>query len=682
MTTHEGELRVDVPRPHLGDRIRIVLLGAENPDVIRGMYFDGVILDEFADMNPEVWSKIIRPALSDRMGWAIFIGTPKGMNHFYDVYMAALKRIAANSLDWFVALYKASQTGIISKSELDEARALMSEEEFDQEFECFPPGTLVCTNRGNIPIESIRLGDVVLTHKNRWHMVTRTMNKVFSGELVSISSFLNSEKLYLTKEHPVLVYEKKTQERKWVKAEDLREGDYVITPRANTFLSYASVSFVKLLAWYITEGCVSGNSVSFSLNNKNKGEEKDLTEALDSLGYSFKAYIKDNVCNIVVCNTSLCDTLVSLCGSLSYNKRVPFDVLGEHWEVFFSTLMKGDGFTQITENKVRFYMYTTTSKTLAHDIQILAANLGRRSRIYTREAYVGQIDGREINCAESYVVRISYGFKVNHSSLRQVFPTRYGIASRVTEVGNVSYKGKVYNLSVKQDESYVAGGIAVHNCSFSAALVSAYYGKAMAQAEDEGRITGVAHDPSVLVDTYWDLGINDTTVVWFGQRVGREMHWIDHIETSGKGLDEYVRDLKSGHRAKYTYGSHYLPHDAAARELGTGKTREETLRSLGLKNTIIVPRQSVADGINATRLLLAVSWFDKEKCERGIHALKNYQREWDSKNKIFKDTPKHDWASHSADAFRTAATSNYDKKKSITEASKLPRQADNSYDIW
>lgn len=504
---------MDIPRPHLGDRIRIVLLGAENPDVIRGMYFDGVILDEFADMNPEVWSKIIRPALSDRMGWAIFIGTPKGMNHFYDVYMAALKRIAADSLDWFVALYKASQTGIISKSELDEARALMSEEEFEQEFECFPPGTLVCTNRGNIPIESVRLGDVVLTHKNRWHMVTRTMNKVFSGELVFIRSFLNSEKLYLTKEHPVLVYERKTQERKWVKAEDLREGDYVITPRANTFFR------------------------------------------------------------------------------------------------------------------------------LVHKV-LSFLNLGK------------------------------------------VFPAQHMLASRVTEVGNASYKGKVYNLSVKQDESYVAGGIAVHNCSFSAALVSAYYGKAMAQAEDEGRITGVPHDPSVLVDTYWDLGINDTTVVWFGQRVGREMHWIDHIETSGKGLDEYVRDLKSGHRAKYTYGSYYLPHDAAARELGTGKTREETLRSLGLKNTIIVPRQSVADGINATRLLLAVSWFDKEKCERGIHALKNYQREWDSKNKIFRDTPKHDWASHSADAFRTAATSNYDKKKSITEASKLPRQADNSYDIW
>ena len=86
---NEAELRVDIPRPHLEDKVRLLLLGAENPDSLRGIYIDGCVLDEFGGCDPSVWGEVIRPALADREGWAIFIGTPKGQNHFYNLYNKA-----------------------------------------------------------------------------------------------------------------------------------------------------------------------------------------------------------------------------------------------------------------------------------------------------------------------------------------------------------------------------------------------------------------------------------------------------------------------------------------------------------------------------------------------------------------------------------------------------------------
>ncbi len=347
VTYNEAELRVDIPRPHLRDKIRFLLLGAENPGTLRGIYLDGVILDEYAEMDPVIWSQVIRPALSDRKGWAIFIGTPKGQNGFYEIYQQACQQE-----DWFSAVYKASQSNVIEVSELEAAKAIMSPEEYDQEYEC----------------------------------------------------------------------------------------------------------------------------------------------------------------------------------------------------------------------------------------------------------------------------------------------------------------------------------------SFSAALVGAYYGKAIQELEETGKVSPVPHDPAVPVSTFWDLGIDDTTVIWMGQRVGKEWHFIDYIEMSGEGLDYYVKELDK--RKKYKWGMHYLPHDANAKELGTGKTRVETLRSLGLTNMEVVERQKVEDGINAVRMVLPKCWFDSTACARGVNALKSYERKWDSKNKIYQQKPLHNWASHAADAFRTFAMGLRDDAATDEQKKRYPRQSDNSYDIW
>lgn len=344
---NEADLRIDIPRPAQGDRIRFVLLGAENPGSIRGIYLDGVVFDEYAEMNPEVWSSVVRPAISDREGWVLFIGTPKGANHFYEIYKFALA-----SDEWFSAIYKASETNIIPNEELVSARTAMSENEYEQEFEC----------------------------------------------------------------------------------------------------------------------------------------------------------------------------------------------------------------------------------------------------------------------------------------------------------------------------------------SFSAALVGAYYGKEMEKAEKEGRITNIPYDPILPVHTFWDLGMDDTTVIWFAQNLGgREVRWIDYHEESGMGLDHYARILKE---KGYAYEEHVLPHDGAVRELGTGKSRLEVLQALcrGVR-VRVAAKHKPADGIQASRLILAKSWFDKTKCLNGIESLKNYERVWDSKNKIFQQNPKHNWASHGADGFRVGAMALRENRDPNKSGRRENRQAQNDFTV-
>jgi phage terminase large subunit len=193
-----------------------------------------------------------------------------------------------------------------------------------------------------------------------------------------------------------------------------------------------------------------------------------------------------------------------------------------------------------------------------------------------------------------------------------------------------------------------------YECSFDAAIVGAYYGKLMREAEEAkpSRITTVPYDPACAVWTAWDLGIRDATAIWFSQIVGREVHVIDYYEASGADLGHYVREIKN---RPYTYGGHILPHDAQAKELGTGKTRQEVLESLQLGSIQIATMHRVEDGINAVRVMLPRCWFDQAKCARGIDALKLYRSEYDDKLKTFKPHPVHDWTSHAADAFRYLA---------------------------
>ena len=344
---HETELKCTIKRPAMNDEVVIYIMGEEYYDAIRGMYLDGVVVDEGADINPEIWGKVLRPLLEDRKGWAIIVGTPKGQNHFYEWYRRAAESMKDPSSPWYAALLRVSETGIFDQEQQDELRADMSESEYNQEFEC----------------------------------------------------------------------------------------------------------------------------------------------------------------------------------------------------------------------------------------------------------------------------------------------------------------------------------------SFAAALTGSYYGKEMEKLEATGKITSVPYDPALPVITGWDLGVDDTTCIWFLQ-MHRELRVIDYIENSGAGLDFYVKAIRE---KDYNYKEHILPHDVKVRELISGKSRLEALRSMGLRNVRVAPKASVADGINAVRMILPKCVFDVNNCERGINSLKNYERKWDSKNKIYQQTPHHNWASHGADGFRTLAVGLRETEGEYER--KLPRQSQSDFNI-
>lgn len=348
---NQQKLTATIPRKWLGDRVKIMLLGAENYDSIRGVYLDWGTLDEYGTMSPEVFTKVIRPALSDRDGGATFVGTVNGMNHFHDVYRMALENRTG---DWYAQVFKASETGIIPQRELEALRLEMSEEAYLQEFEC----------------------------------------------------------------------------------------------------------------------------------------------------------------------------------------------------------------------------------------------------------------------------------------------------------------------------------------DWGAALVGAYFGREMSRADAEGRITDLPHDPALPVFTYWDLGIDDTTAIWFVQHSPQGFRVIDYLEMSGQGVDYYVREIKKGHRSDYVYERHHWPHDGDSRDFSTGMERSKVARDLGLKPLEVHARSGVADGIEAARMVLRRCWFDRTRCARGIDALRNYQRKYDAKNRIYQDTPLHDWSSHGADGFRLFAMASRRDTARVLPGRELPRRAVTEYDIF
>lgn len=239
-------------------------------------------------------------------------------------------------------------------------------------------------------------------------------------------------------------------------------------------------------------------------------------------------------------------------------------------------------------------------------------------------------------------------YKVDRDEAGNEMPGWFRLTLKASETGIIKPE-ELESLRLGMSEEQYAQEF---ECSFEAAVVGAYYGKIMAQAEADGRVTGVPYDAAAPVWTAWDLGIRDATAIWFAQVVGREIHVIDYYESAGADLAHYVGQLRS---KPYAYAGHIVPHDAQAKELGTGRSRLEVLESLGMGNVTVATMHRVEDGINAVRVLLPKCWFDAKKCARGIDALKLYRAEFDDKLQAFKPRPVHDWASHGADAFRYLA---------------------------
>lgn len=188
-------------------------------------------------------------------------------------------------------------------------------------------------------------------------------------------------------------------------------------------------------------------------------------------------------------------------------------------------------------------------------------------------------------------------------------------------------------------------------CSFEAAITGAVYGLQLAAAAKDGRIGIVPHVPGVPINTAWDLGFDDATAIWWWQQVGREIRLLDYYEASGRDIAHYCQVISERARSDAGYGKHYVPHDAANQLLAAGgRSIVQQAHAYGVKMQV-VPATSQQNGIEAARLTLEHCWFDEPHVGKGLDALRNYQFEWDADRKVFRSKPRHDWASHGADAF-------------------------------
>jgi hypothetical protein len=225
-----------------------------------------------------------------------------------------------------------------------------------------------------------------------------------------------------------------------------------------------------------------------------------------------------------------------------------------------------------------------------------------------------------------------------------------GVTVRLTNAQKAWYLSK--RKTMRRDDLMKREFPGVPSEAFDVSIEGAYFSSQMIIVRKDGRICNVPAKPGILVNTWWDLGMDDTTCILFTQDVGREIHHIDYHEESGEGLPHYYDVMKA---KGYRYGKHFAPHDISVRELGTGKSRIEQARSIGLAFRIVPKVGDKMDSIEAARSIFKLCWFDRIKCEKLIEHLDSYRKEWDDKRSCYRSSPLHDKHSNGADGFQTFA---------------------------
>ena len=224
----------------------------------------------------------------------------------------------------------------------------------------------------------------------------------------------------------------------------------------------------------------------------------------------------------------------------------------------------------------------------------------------------------------------------------------YAVLYRASQTGYVTENELSASLSDMGEDLYLQE----FECSFDATVKGAIFARALNRIKENGQIGHIPYNPMRSVNTAWDLGINDSTVIWFFQtsEENNTVKLIDYYENNNQALDYYIDIMKE---RNYTYGYHLLPHDVANRELGSGKSRYDILTSLGMRNIRVVPKmKEKADGLHSANAFISRCYFDAEKCEVGIDNLSLYRREWNEKLNVLQDNPVKDSSSHTADAFQ------------------------------
>lgn len=226
----------------------------------------------------------------------------------------------------------------------------------------------------------------------------------------------------------------------------------------------------------------------------------------------------------------------------------------------------------------------------------------------------------------------------------------YNIASRssdwfayklsVLDTGHISLQ----EIEKERQEGLISEDLIMQEyyCSFDMGVEGSYYGKYIDRMRMKGQIGQVPWEAGFKVHTAWDLGVRDSTTIIFFQVIGQTIRLIDSYENNKEGLEHYVKVLES---KPYSYGKHIAPHDIKVKEWGTGITRLEKARQLGI-NFTVAPDVSIIDGIEAVRTALGKCWIDEVECKDLVKAIENYRQEFDPKKKVYKSHPLHDWSSH------------------------------------
>lgn len=193
-------------------------------------------------------------------------------------------------------------------------------------------------------------------------------------------------------------------------------------------------------------------------------------------------------------------------------------------------------------------------------------------------------------------------------------------------------------------------------CSFNAPQTGAYFAKQMDLLRSQGRITRVPWEPTLPVETWWDIGHDDNTSIWFIQKLFREIRCVDFYTNRLQDFAHYASKLREGDRNLYLYSRHIGPHDLTVNEWFVNKTRLKTASDLGVRFEVADKVSSKLEAIEMVRRTLPRCLFDEGRCEYGIAALSSYHAEYDEESKVLSNNPEHDWSSNPVDAFMTGTS--------------------------
>lgn len=663
--TNNGKKFIDYIPEQLIDRVNqsemsINLINGSNIRLIGSDTFDTslvgtnprmIVFSEYGLSDNRAYT-FIRPILNANDGICLLISTPRGKNHMYDLY-----KIAEREDDWFCYLLTLDDTKHISeeaiKKEIESGE--VSEDLAQQEYWCFPEDQEVLLFDKIKKIKDIETGDIVISHTGRPRVVKNKSQHKYKGDLIEILSYGSSEKIRCTPEHRIRIYNPKNQSYVWKPAKEITKNDLLVFPKLTLLNRIPIISYelCMLLAWYITEGSSFNNGIQFSLGNQN--EIARVSELLIKLGIEYHILNSRTSMNIVIYNTQLVDFLKTSCGSISYDKKIPFNLISSYEKDFFYELMKGDG-CEINTEKEKGFRYATVSKNLAYQVQLLAHSINDKFAcgIYIRKANKSFIEDRLVNNRESYNVQIRESFKTRKKGgVDLLIRGKNCVGAKIREIKTIPFDGEVYNFSVQYDESYLIFGRAVHNCSFDSGIEGSIYGKYVDKMRMNGQITYVPAESNHKVFTSWDIGVHDLTTILFYQVIGSSIRIIDYYENSNVGLEVYIRELKKKAEENFwVYGKHIGPHDLRVREWAAGAvTRLDKARQLGL-NFTLAPNISIEDGIEAVRSSFVRMMIDESKCSKLIKSMELYKRDRNKSTGTLNDKPTHDIHSHRVDALR------------------------------